>query len=47
MDNVFDFEPVLSYDKVKSELILGQSDTDFRTKYNIEYYDKSCIIPII
>ena len=27
----------------KSELILGQSDIDFRTKYNIEYYDKSSI----
>ena len=27
----------------KSELILGQSDIDFKTKYNIEYYDKSSI----
>ena len=27
----------------KSDLILGQEDPDYKTKYNIEYYDKSSI----
>ena len=40
MDNVFDFEPVLSYDKVKSELILGHiPDPDYSNPVSFPLFE--------